>query len=204
MRKFWLFKRSDHVIPVMGLKIGGERGWIDHFSWVGIRHWSCRCFSYEVHLSVLNQPSSCTDNLSSCVSYPLIVIWFFSPWWTLCPDLLSHHPVSPSTHLSTPILSPCHFPSSSHPTHIRLPNNFHVILLIHSAGLSFPPAGLVSLAVLGGDSSLESLIKHLQASALDHTHAQVYSVSTMHTQIHTQTNACTPHKSAYKWFISWC
>lgn len=139
--------------------------------------------------------TSVTDFLylsSSSVSYavdkPLSLSW-----------LLSHHPVSPSTHLSTPILSHCHFPSfcvlsfcpPSPSTHIRLPNNFPVILLIHSADPSLSPslflslyplslpAGLVSLAmVLGGDSSLESLIKHLQASALDHTH--MYSVSTLH------------------------
>lgn len=91
----------------------------------------------------------------------------------------------------------CFFAFRPHPSHICLPNNFHVLLLFSFIALSLPlsllrlPAGLVSLAlVLGGDSSLESLIKHLQTSALGHTHTRMQthmdSRRTLHTNTHGQ------------------
>lgn len=116
--------------------------------------------------------------------YPVIVIFFasFMPYSlyisflvinnsSFLAEVLSHHPVYPSTHITAPILSHCHFPFfavqfSSHPV---LPPTlvFPTISMSFSSFTCFLliscRAGLESaLLVLGVDSSLKSLIKHLQ------------------------------------------
>lgn len=92
--------------------------------------------------------------------------------------------------------------SSSHP-----PTSVSPIIFISSSLFSLSlclPGGLVSLAlVLGGDSSLESLIKHLQALAPIHTvtHAHLYS-TTPHRHTHRQAQIHLSHNLTISYYVN--